>query len=138
MTEAEYISKFPWVSPTIEGDYSTMIDGVKAATGHVAVCKGAGHKAIPCMAPIHSAHLDRVDGLEWELFTVSHRGFVNGTEFVWGMFVEGLGMFNVMAPVEHIRELLPHEREAWSKVRLGMFGSHSDKMSYSLPSGVKP
>jgi len=31
-------------------------------------------------------------------------------EYVWGMFVDGLGMF----------------------------GSHSGKMSYSLPSGVKP
>lgn len=103
---------------------------------HYAV-RGSCHKLLEHMESIHSEHLERVDGHEWELFHASHRGTIDGVEYLWGGFVEGLGMFHVMVPVELSRPLLPAEREAWSKVTLGMYGSHSGTLSYRMPSGVK-
>lgn len=82
--------------------------------------------------------LDKVDDVDWDLFHVNYVGNIEGVTYYWGMFVLGLGAFNVMVPVAWTRDLLPHEREAWSKRVLGMYGSHSGNLSYTLQSGVAP
>ena len=133
MTKDEFVSKYPWVDPTRGYPDNTLIAGVHSCNVHVAVRTGAAHKAIPFMQPVHSAHLERIDGHDWELFGA---GLTDGV-YMWGMFVEGLGMMNVMVPIEFTRPLLAAEREAWSKVTLGMYGSHTGKHSYNFPSGVQ-
>lgn len=135
MVEEEFIKRFPWVDPTT-GDMTTYRKEVQPHNEHYAT-RGSAHKLFEHMAPIHSAHLEKTDGYDWELFHASHRGTIDGIEYLWGMFVEGLGFFNVMVPLELSRPLTASEREAWSKVQLGMYGSHSGKLSYTLGSGVK-
>ncbi len=129
---------FEWCSPTVELPRNKFecIPGVEKHSHHYAVRTEAQHKTMQ-LTPIHSKHFEKVGGHDWELFHASHRGTVGGREFIWGMFVEGMGMFNVMVPVDHIRELTAAEREAWSKVTLGMYGSHTDKLSYTTGSGVE-
>lgn len=130
---------FTWCSPTNELPQNKFecIPGVEKHQQHYAVRTEAQHKMMQ-MTPYHSKHLEKIDGHDWELFGTSHRGFVDGREYVWGMFVEGLGMFNVMVPVDYIRELLPAERDAWSKQGMVMVGSHTGKESYTMGSGVSP
>ncbi len=89
------------------------------------------------MEPINSNDIEKVDGKDWELFSVSHEGEIDGVKYYWGMYVEGIGAFDVQVVQEHCRELSEAEREAWAKKRLGMYGSHSGKLSYTLPSGVQ-
>lgn len=129
---------FEWRSPTVELPQNKFecIEGVEKHDAHYAVRTEAQHKMMQ-LTLIHSKHFEKVDGHDWELFHASHRGTVDGREFIWGMFVEGMGMFNVMVPVDHTRELTAAEREAWSKVTLGMYGSHTDKLSYTTSSGVE-
>jgi hypothetical protein len=147
MTREEFIHRFPWVDPTVgkEGADPMRRNSdldlkpcVVEKQGHVAVCTGSVHKGLGYIRPSPSAHLDRVANLDWELFSVSSIGVIDGQTYLWGMYVEGIGAFNVMVPKEFTRELLPHEREAWSKQRMGMYGSHSDKFSYTTGSGVAP
>lgn len=126
--------EFKWVDPTT-GDMSTMRPEVQQHNEHYAT-RGACHKIVPYMQPIHSKHLEKVDGHDWELFHAHYRGTIDGVEYLWGMFVEGMGFFHVMVPVSLARPLTAAEREAWSKVTLGMYGSHSGNLSYTLPSGV--
>lgn len=70
----------------------------------------------------------------WELATISRQS----SDCFWGMFVEGLGLFNCMFPKENVRELTEVEKKAWSGKRLGIYGSHSGKLSYcfNLPSNL--
>lgn len=132
MTRTEYLAQWPWIDPT-------NVDGVSKIDGgrHIAVSVGSTHKSIDFMEPDHSKDLDHVDGLDWELFTASHEGTINGVDYIWGMYVEGIGAFNVQVVKAHTRDLTDAERAAWSKKTLGMYGSHSGKLSYTFPSGVK-
>lgn len=102
---------------------------------HIAVSVGAVHQLMH-MKPIHSEGLERVNDLDWELFTVNYEGNIEGINYCWGMFVEGIGFFNVMVVKEFTRELTEQERKDWSKKTLGMYGSHSGELSYTFPSGV--
>ena len=135
MNEAQFKITHRWIDPTLGYPSQELIPGVKklAKARHMAVRTGAAHKLLPWLKPCHSAHLVRVDGHEWEIFRADKENEV----YFWGMFVEGLGAFDVMFPKAFCRELLPEEREAWSKVVLGMYGSHSGKLSYTTPSGVR-
>jgi hypothetical protein len=135
MTEAEFRAKFPHINPIIDLNSMTYRPDVEKHDQHYAT-RGACHKMMAYMEPIHSKGLERTDGHSWELFRSSHRGTIDGVEYLWGMFVEGLGMFNVMVPMELARPLTQEERETWSKVTLGMYGSHSGKLSYTMGSGV--
>lgn len=137
MNETEFKERFPWIDPLVDLSKMKYRADVKEHDQHYAT-RGSCHKIMAYMQPFHSAHLERTDGHDWELFRASHRGTIDGVEYLWGMFVEGLGLFNVMVPVELSRSLTATEREAWSKVRLGMYGSHSGNLSYTLDSGVKP
>lgn len=136
MTKEEFVSRFPWIDPMLDMDRLTYRPEVQKHNEHYAT-RGACHKIFTYMEPIHSKHLEKTDGHDWELFHASHRGTIDGVEYLWGMFVEGMGFFNVMVPVELSRPLTDAEREAWSKVTLGMYGSHSGNLSYTLPSGVQ-
>ena len=89
------------------------------------------------MEAIHSEGLDHVEGRDWEMFRVSSEGTVAGHPYVWGVFVEGMGLFNVMVETRNTRELLDHERKVWSRKILGMYGSHTGNLSYTFPSGVE-
>lgn len=125
--------RFPWIDPTLGYPDDTLIEGVsKIAVSYVAARTGSAHKALPWMEPIHSSGLEHIDGHDWELFTTQLRGIVNGRDWVWGQFVEGLGMIHVMVPADFIRELTPTEREYYSGRRFGMYGSHSGNLSYTF------
>ena len=136
MSKEEFLERFPWIDPMADLGRMKYRAEVKVHNEHYAT-RGACHKIMSYMKPIQSKHLDRTDDHEWELFHASHRGTIDGVEYLWGMFVEGLGMFNVMVPVELSRPLTASEREAWSKVRLGMYGAHTGNLSYTFDSGVK-
>lgn len=135
-----FIDAHPHISPTDEKQPSNRfipIEGVtKVPHTHVAVRTGAMHKT-GFMKPIRSESLETIDGHEWELFSVNYIGMVKDQGYLWGMFVEGIGAFNVMVPIEHVRKLTAQEREAWSQKRLGMYGSHTGKQSGVFDSGVK-
>ena len=133
MNKEEFTKLHPWKSSTLS-DFRTLAPGLSKCNKHVCVRTGVAHKSFSWMEPIPSKYIDMVDGHEWELF----HAYAEDEMYYWGMWVEGIGSFDVMAPKEFTRELLPHEREAWSKVTLGMYDSHSGEFSYSLPSGVSP
>src|SRR6478735_10577978 len=139
LVREEYLARWKWIDPTKGYPDSTLIEGVTplAETTHIAVCIGATHKSLNYIEPIHSRDLERVAGLEWELFNAYYEGTINGVDYYWGMFVEGIGAFNVMVVKAHTREITDAERDAWSKKTLGMYGSHSGELSYTMPSGVK-
>jgi len=137
MNKLEFTERFKWIDPMLDMNTLTYRPEVQPHSEHYAV-RAACHKIMEFMDGIHSKHFEKVDGHDWELFHASHRGTIDGVEYLWGMFVEGMGLFNVMVPVELSRPLLPAEREAWSKMTLGMYGSHSGKHSFNFHSGVKP
>jgi len=119
------------------GDFKNLKPGITKVppTKHIAVSVGAVHQLMH-MKPIHSDGLENINNLDWELFTVSYEGVIEGVNYYWGMFVEGIGAFNVMVVKEFTRELTQQERDTWSKKTLGMYGSHSGKLSYTFSSGV--
>jgi hypothetical protein len=135
MNEDEFVQRFPWIDPMLNMDKLVYRPEIQKHVEHYAV-RGACHKLMSYLGGIHSAHLERIDDHDWELFHASHRGTIDGVDYLWGMFVEGLGLFNVMVPFELARPLTTAEREAWSKVQLGMYGSHSGNLSYTFQSGV--
>lgn len=142
LVREEYLARWKWIDPTKGYPDSTLIGGVERVTPidetkHIAVSLGATHKALEYIEPIHSKDLERVDGLDWELFTAWYEGSINGVDYYWGMFVEGIGAINVMVVKAHTREITDTEREAWANKTLGMYGSHSGNLSYTMPSGVK-
>lgn len=139
MNEQEYLARWKWIDPTKGYPDDTLIPGVKKVTyRHVAASIGATHKSVDFMEPRHEDGLERIDDLDWRIFGVSLEGTVDGVEYVWGMFVLGMGMFHVQIVKEHTRELTETERDAWSKKTLSMVGSHTGKTSYTMPSGVAP
>lgn len=143
---AAFKAILPWISPTephpTEQYKEQPIKGVtelkNGYTFHVGVRNGGAHKTFAHMPVYGDCKLDKVNDVDWDLFHVNFIGNVKGRTYYWGSFVLGLGAFNVMVPVEWTRDLLPHEREAWSKKVLGMYGSHSGELSYTLGSGVSP
>jgi hypothetical protein len=137
MTREEWIIANPWIDPTLGYRNDTLLPGITKRYHHVAVHTAGSHKSMPFMEVCHSNHLDHVDDRDWKLFAINYEGSVGGRDYVWGMFVCGIGAFNVMVPLENVRELLPHEREAWSKQTLGMYSGFGGDLSYTLPSGVK-
>lgn len=137
MTKEEFQAAWPYLGPTMSNTNDVLRGGVEKHDEHYAVKIGARHYHIGFMPVCHSKGLEKVDGHDWELFRASHKGERDGKQYLWGMFVEGIGAFHVMFPSEYVRDLLPHERDAWSKKTLGMYGSHSGELSYTLPSGVR-
>ena len=140
-----FIDQHPHRDPTVFPEVWTPEGYLKCLPGvarvekgeHVAVKIASVHKSTPYYEVIHSKDLEHIGGHDWELFTVSHIGMIGDQVYIWGMFVEGLGAFNQMVPIHHMRKLLPQEREAWSKKRLGLYGSHSGNLSYTVDAGVK-
>jgi hypothetical protein len=51
------------------------------------------------------------------------------------MFVEGLGFVDVMVPIENVRDLTQAEKAVFSNKIMGMYGSHSGKLSYTYSLG---
>lgn len=133
MTREEFLLKYPWIDPTVVSKTEKLKEGITKIDKHIAVRTGSAHKGLEYIKPIHSIHLEHVDGHDWEIF----RADKESDKYYWGMYVEGIGAFNVMVPKEFTRELLPAERTAWSKMTPGMYGSHSLNLSYTFPSGVK-
>lgn len=134
--ELALAEKFPWIDPVKRqgptcGDRD-LLDGLFKDPGYVAVRTYATHKSIKIFTPIHSQHLEHTEGCDWELFSLCYRGSVDGVDYVWGEYVEGMGAFHVMVPAQFTRELTAAEREAWSGQTMGMYGSHSGKLSYSF------
>lgn len=80
---------------------------------------------------IPNKNIEMIDEKEWEMFGV---GYEND-EYYWGMPVEGLGMVHCMCPKENCRELTKKERKYWSGKTMGMYGSHSGKLSYTFKLG---
>lgn len=97
----------------------------------VAVTGEVVHKLMNWTAH-HSNNLDHIDGKDWEIFNVTHRGFHHNKQYVWGMFLEGIGAFNVMVPIENVRNLLDGERQYWNGRPMVMVGSHTGKESYGF------
>ena len=48
----------------------------------------------------------------------------------YGMSIEGLGLIDCMILKSDCRAFKDSELEAWSKRRIGIYGSHSGKLSY--------
>lgn len=99
--------------------------------GYVAVTGEWGHK-IMHHSVIHSNGLEKIDGKDWEMFCAHFTLEVEGKTYFYGMFVEGLGMFNVMLPAEQVRELTQDERKHWSGRGMSMVGSHTGKVGYTF------
>lgn len=139
MNREEYLTKYPLHSPVqeINGKLTPIVGVTKLdKTKTILVSEGAAHKAIQFFEIINSDDIERVNDKDWELFTASYEGEIDGVKYYWGMFVEGIGAFNVQVVQEHCRDLTPEERAKWSKKTLGMYGSHSGKLSYTIPSPV--
>jgi hypothetical protein len=103
----------------------------EAVTLHVAVTREYAHKLVNNQ-PIHSAGLEHTDGKDWEMFTAHTRGRVDGQEYIWGSFWEGLGLVDVMVKAEDSRELSQEEKKFWSGRAMAMVGSHTGKQSYGF------
>lgn len=127
MTEEETVPKFPWIDPENHP--------VNKDNHYYAVKNETSHKSVAIIKPLHSKGLEKIDDFDWELFHSSHRGTVNNVEYIWGSFVEGIGMFNVMVAMENARRLTPQEIETFSNKRYGMYGSHSGNLSYTFGLG---
>lgn len=95
-------------------------DEWKVKSRYVSVSGGLQHKT----GPFDAIDTSIIDG--GELFTVSHQN----EDYVWGMFVEGIGAFNMMCPIAQVRELTEDEIARVSGQRMVMVGSHTGKVSY--------
>jgi hypothetical protein len=98
---------------------------------HVAVTREFVHKIMNSQ-PIHSAGLEHIDSKNWEMFTAHIHGRVDGQEYLWGSFWEGLGLVNVMVKAEDSRELSEEEKKFWSGRGMVLVGSHTAKESYGF------
>lgn len=120
-----------WIDPTKGYPDSTLISGVNKSAYYIAVKGKVYHKSMN-MEAIHSDGLEKIDGEDWELFHVDKE---NET-YVWGMFVEGLGAFDICVPRDQIRELTENEKTYWSNRQMVMVGSHTGKTSYGFNVGT--
>jgi hypothetical protein len=102
----------------------------KPASRYVAVRGQCEHK-MGTLDAIYTSGLEPLFGDVWELFTVSKQD----DKHVWGMFVEGLGFVDVMVPIENVRDLTQAEKAVFSNKIMGMYGSHSGKLSYTYSLG---
>jgi hypothetical protein len=123
-----------WKDPTLGYPNDTLREGIVKHDRYYAVSGKWSHKSISESDVIHCENMDHVDDKEWELFRASSCGMIDGKEYIWGMFVLGLGAFNVMIDVDQIREPNEAEKKRYSESSYGIYGSHSGKFSYSLPS----
>lgn len=110
-----------WKSPTPEAS---------KYVGYVAVTGKTYHMTFN-MTAVHTEGMEHIDGKDWELFATSE----HDKDFIWGMFVEGLGAVNVMVPVEQVRHLTEAERKTFTNRKMTMYGSHSGKPSYDFSLG---
>lgn len=55
----------------------------------------------------------------------------------YGMPLEGLGLINCMLPKKYCRPFDDEELQAWSKRRMGIYGSHSGNLSYTFEVEIK-
>lgn len=111
--------------------------GAEKLYATVAVTGEVAHKLMNWTA-CHSRDLDHVDEKDWELFSVSHRGTHQGREYIWGMFLEGIGAFNVMVPIQNVRNITKTERAARTERPMQMVGSHTGKVSYGFSASIGP
>lgn len=134
VAELEARAQFRWIDPTLGYPNDTLIDGVrKLEKARYVAVRGAGaHKSMAWMEACHSSGLERVDGFDWELFTADKEGEADGRSWLWGMFVEGIGAFNVMVPAEWVRDLTDAERDYYSGRRMGMYSGIGGPLSYTL------
>ena len=126
-----------WIDPTLGYPNPALREGVEQIERqYVAVSIRGFHKLLPNGSKVgHTKGLEHVDDRDWELFVVSKRGIIDGQSFVWGMFVEGLGMVDYMIEAENVRHLSEAERKHFSGMRMGMYGSHSGNLSYTFTLG---
>lgn len=127
--EAWEKQKYHWIDPDLHKPAQVK------ENKYLAVRREAAHKTVTLIKPCHSKGLEHIDGDDWELFhsnfTLEHVGIT----FYYGMFVEGMGWFNVMVAQENVRELTDAEKVEFSGKVYGMYGSTSGNLSYttSLP-----
>jgi hypothetical protein len=124
---AEWRKQYPWIDP----------DNVETTevSRYIAVKNAASHKSTPRMRVCHSKHFELIDNTEWEIFSTSLTGVVDGKRYYWGSFVEGLGFFHMMVAEENMRELTDSEKAAWSNARMSMSGWHSGNHAYDFSLG---
>ncbi len=70
---------------------------------------------------------------DWEIMKIDKET----KEAFYGMPVEGLGLVNCMILKEDCRAFKEQELNAWQNRIMGIFGSHSDKLSYCYKIEVK-
>lgn len=135
-----YLEKYPWIDPTKGYPDDTLIEGVVEAPQrmYVLVSQGWTHKTIIFGKPITNRDIVKVNDLDWEIFHVYLIGHVKGRTYYWGMPLEGLGLMHCQFLADHCRDFLPAERELWANRRMGMYGSHTGNLSYTMPSGIAP
>lgn len=120
-----------WIDPTRGYPDDTLVNGVTKKNGYAAVTGQCYHKSFHPKA-IHSTDLEHVDDKDWELFHQSLTGVIEDKNYIWGMFVEGIGAVNVMVPSDQVRDLTSKEKRAWSGKNMSMVGSHTGKLSYDF------
>ena len=119
-----------WLDP----DTQVLYKNKQLKKKYAAVSGLAYHKLFPDgREVIHTKGLEHINNKDWELISISLESEKN----YWGMFVEGLGFFNVMFPKDQVRELTKKEIEYLKGVQFGMFGSHSGKLSYTFNLGIE-
>jgi hypothetical protein len=126
-----------WIDPDSGQPYRTLgeqrwREGVTAVDGQMIAVTGVAHHKTGPFDIVHSQNLEHIDGQDWELFSVSHKGNVDGRDLYWGSFIEGIGAFHNMVDKAQCRPLTDAEREQWSGQRMQMVGSHSGKVSYEF------
>ena len=77
---------------------------------------------------------------------IPNRGIKDGYEklhvdketdkYFYGMPVEGMGLVDCMILKSDCRPFTDEELEAWKKVKMGMYGSHSGKLDYTYDISV--
>lgn len=127
LAEYKWRQDFTWIDPK---DVST-----ETVDFYGAVKIASSHKSVPFYRVCHSTHLEHIDGKDWELIRINLMAVVNGKRVYWGMFVEGLGLFNQMVVEENFRLLTDAEKAAYSGARMSMSGWHSGKHSFDFNLG---
>ena len=101
--------------------------GYKEVDGYV-LCSKYSHKLGNFKAIANSD----IEG-DWEIMRVSKET----NEAFYGMPVEGLGLVDCMILKKDCRAFKEQELKAWRERKMGMFGSHSGKLSYCYKIEVK-
>ena len=99
----------------------------KEVDGYV-LCSKYSHK-IGNFEAIPNADIDG----EWEIMRVSKET----DDCFYGMSIEGLGLIDCMILKKDCRAFKEEELKAWQNRTIGIYGSHSDKLSYCYKVEVK-